>query len=130
MLTTPLQLASVTASLSQFGRRMQPRMLYAVQDADENNHQMTQPKPLEPVTVIQKTHWDTVIEAMRKVVHSPHGTARRLSYNLPYTIAGKTGTAQVFGIKEDEEYKEEEVAKKLRGKALKIIPSHWFQLLS
>jgi cell division protein FtsI/penicillin-binding protein 2 len=40
--------------------------------------------------------------------------------NLDYTIAGKTGTAQVFGIKQDEEYDEETVSKKLRDHALFI----------
>jgi penicillin-binding protein 2 len=118
MLTTPLQLASITATLSMYGRRTQPNMVYAIQDADEMNHQLIEPKPLEPVPVGQLDHWKTVIEAMQEVVNSPHGTAHRISYQLPYSIAGKTGTAQVFGIKEDEEYKEEEVSKKLRDHAL------------
>ncbi len=118
MLTTPLQLANITATLSMYGRRTQPNMLYAIQDADAMNQQLVEPKPLEPVPVGQLDHWKTVINAMQNVINSPHGTAHRLSYQLPYSIAGKTGTAQVFGIKEDEEYKEEEISKKLRDHAL------------
>ncbi|MGW8228234.1 MAG: penicillin-binding protein 2 [Gammaproteobacteria bacterium] len=118
MLTTPLQLASITATLSMYGRRTQPNMLYAIQDADAMNQQIIEPRPLEPVPVGQLDHWKTIINAMRDVINSPHGTAHRLSYKLPYSIAGKTGTAQVFGIKEDEEYKEEEISKKLRDHAL------------
>ncbi len=120
MLTTPLQLASATAALAEYGRRARPRLLYAIQDADERNHELLKPEPLTPVPVAHKSDWQTIIEAMQDVIRSPRGTAHRLSFRLPYTIAGKTGTAQVFGIKQDEEYKEEEVSKKLRDHALFI----------
>ena len=118
MLTTPLQLVSITATLSTYGRRTEPSMVSAIQDADEMNQLLIEPKPREPVPVSNIEHWKTVIKAMQEVVDNPHGTAHRLSYKLPYTIAGKTGTAQVFGLKEDEEYKEEEISKKLRDHAL------------
>ncbi len=118
MLTTPLQLASITATLSMYGRRTQPNMVYAIQEADEMTEQVIEPKAREPVPVGNIDHWKTVLQAMHDVVNSPRGTAHRISYQLPYTIAGKTGTAQVFGIKEDEEYKEEDISKKLRDHAL------------
>ncbi|MDH3948909.1 MAG: penicillin-binding protein 2 [Gammaproteobacteria bacterium] len=120
MLTTPLQLANITATLSMYGRRTQPSMISAIQDPADKEHQQISPKPLEPVPVAQLNHWESIVNAMQLVVNSPHGTAHRISYRLPYSIAGKTGTAQVFGIKEDEEYKEEEVSKKLRDHALFI----------
>jgi len=120
MLTTPLQLASATAALAEYGHRARPHLLYAIQDADEKNHQLVEPAPETPVPVSHKSDWQTVITAMRDVIRSPRGTAHRLHFRLPYTLAGKTGTAQVFGIKQDEEYKEEEVAKKLRDHALFI----------
>lgn len=41
---------------------------------------------------------------MRAVVHSATGTARGIKEGLTYDIAGKTGTAQVVGIKQDESY--------------------------
>jgi penicillin-binding protein 2 len=52
------------------------------------------------------------------VVHNIRGTAYRISKGLQYKVAGKTGTAQVFGIAQDEEYEEENVKKKLRDHAL------------
>ena len=70
--------------------------------------------------MVQISHWESIINAMQQVVNSLHGTAHRISYRLPYSIAGKTGTAQVFGLKQDEEYKEEEISKKLRDHALFI----------
>ena len=55
---------------------------------------------------------------MRKVVHGAKGSARGMGYGLKYKMAGKTGTAQVFGIKEGEQYKKEELKKKLHDHAL------------
>jgi len=56
---------------------------------------------------------------MHDVVDSIHGTARRIGH-APYTIAAKTGTAQVFGIKQNEEYVQTDIAKRLRDHALII----------
>ena len=57
---------------------------------------------------------------MEAVVHSPRGTAKIINRELPYRIAGKTGTAQVVGIKQDEEYDAETVALRNRDHALFI----------
>ena len=46
-----------------------------------------------------------------------HGTARSLLKNLHYSIAGKTGTAQVVGIKQDEEYDSEALKERQRDHA-------------
>ncbi|MEM7402265.1 MAG: penicillin-binding transpeptidase domain-containing protein, partial [Pseudomonadota bacterium] len=54
------------------------------------------------------------------VAHKPNGTAFRTGKDAKYKMAGKTGTAQVFGLKEDEEYEEENVAEKLRDHGLFI----------
>jgi penicillin-binding protein 2 len=61
-----------------------------------------------------------VIAAMVDVVHSARGTARGIGKDSPYTIAGKTGTAQVFGLKQEEKYDAETIAEKLRDHALFI----------
>tara|TARA_R110002095_G_scaffold124984_2_gene108491 strand:- start:1366 stop:1695 length:330 start_codon:yes stop_codon:yes gene_type:complete len=57
---------------------------------------------------------------MEDVVHYRRGTAHKISQGLSYHIAGKTGTAQVVGIKQDEEYDAEMVAKRNRDHALFI----------
>lgn len=120
MLTTPLQLASATATISMFGKRFKPRMVYGIQDQQNSQIIKTDASPLESVPINDKNNWKTVLKAMKNVVHGVHGTARGIKYGLKYTMAGKTGTAQVFGIAQDAEYKKEEIAKKLQDHALFI----------
>jgi len=120
MLTTPLQLATATAAIAKRGTRYKPRMVLAVQNQQNGELLPTNPELLTPVPINEESHWQTIIDSMRDVVHSIHGTARGIKRNLQYTIAGKTGTAQVFGIAQDAEYVKEEIAKKLQDHALFI----------
>jgi penicillin-binding protein 2 len=119
-LTTPLQLASITATLADLGQRYQPQVLHAIQEPGTEALHIQTPVPTGHVNIAKIEHWHNIIDIMQDVVHSLHGTARRISHNLKYRVAAKTGTAQVFGIKEDEEYVEEDIAKKLRDHALFI----------
>lgn len=118
MLATPLQLASATASIAMMGERYTPRMLFGIQNVQTSPIIQTEEKPLKAVPVSDKKNWAYVLKAMKNVIHGLHGTARGIRYNLKYPIAGKTGTAQVFGIAQDAEYKKEEIAKKLQDHAL------------
>lgn len=118
MLATPLQLAHATATLSLSGQRFKPQMLYAIQDGQNQPLIKTKSQPLETIPISDENNWQTVITAMRNVVDGIHGTARGINRNLKYSIAGKTGTAQVFGIAQDAEYKKEDIAKKLQDHAL------------
>jgi len=54
------------------------------------------------------------------VMQGPRGTARAVGLGAPYEMAGKSGTAQVFSVAQEEEYNEEEVAERLRDHALFI----------
>ncbi|HHJ38832.1 MAG: penicillin-binding protein 2 [Methylothermaceae bacteria B42] len=108
---TPIQLAKAAAIMGNQGMVITPRV--AVLEKPKDNQ-------LPPVLDIPKSYWRTIIDAMVAVVHGPRGTARRLGKGINYHIAGKTGTAQVFTVKQDEEYREKEVKKKLRDHALFI----------
>jgi penicillin-binding protein 2 len=119
-LTTPLQLASATAALSQYGQQLRPRMVAATEDPDSNERVWLPAAPNVAIPVVNQSNWEYIIRAMTKVVHSPRGTARSISRGVKYKIAGKTGTAQVFGIKQDEEYVAEDIEKHLRDHALFI----------
>jgi len=118
MLATPLQMASATATLAKYGLRKQPHLLRAMRDkltAETINNPVPEHKP---VVINSKRQWKQIISGMKEVVHGQGGTARSIGYDLTYKMAGKTGTAQVFGIAQDAEYDEENLAKKLRDHAL------------
>lgn len=119
-LTTPLQLANATAAISTRGHRYQPHILQATDAAENDELEDFTPVSLPDINVKRPENWDTIINAMHNVVRGDHGTARGISYNLPYEIAGKTGTAQVFGLKEGEKYDAKKVSQHLRDHALFI----------
>ncbi len=119
-LTTPLQLANITAILGNGGQRYKPRIIHAIGEPGVEEITLQKPRHVGVVQKDNPENWNIIIKAMKQVVHGLRGTARGINRNLEYKVAGKTGTAQVFGIKEDEEYDEEKIAKKLRDHALFI----------
>jgi len=120
MLTTPLQLASAASILGMHGKVMPPHLLAQIdeQGSDEKTTIVWAPK--EDVKLKREINWQRAIKGMVSVLHGLRGTARRSGYGLDFKMAGKTGTAQVFGIAQDAEYDEETIAKKLRDHALFI----------
>ncbi|HKK13241.1 MAG TPA: penicillin-binding protein 2 [Gammaproteobacteria bacterium] len=118
-LVTPLQLADATAALAERGQRVVPHMVGAEQ-APEGGGLIPEPiKHRPPVPAPDPKDWQVVIHAMTEVVASPHGTGHRI-FTHDYSIAGKTGTAQVFSLGKEEKYNAKEIAKKLRDHALFI----------
>jgi penicillin-binding protein 2 len=70
------------------------------------------------VQVSDPTYWDVVIGGMVGVTNDPWGTARRSQLGAPFKIAGKTGTAQVFSVGQNQRYDEKEIDERLRDHAL------------
>ncbi|HRW66996.1 MAG TPA: penicillin-binding protein 2 [Candidatus Competibacter sp.] len=115
-LTTPLQLAHATAVISQQGADFKPRVLLATEDPGTRIKTPEAPRPLPPVTVKNPQFWDTVIAGMIHVVEG--GTAHRIGIGAKYRIAGKTGTAQVFTVGQNERYNASRLARHLLDHAL------------
>ena len=120
MLATPLQLASATATLGTRGIRYQPRIVAAWEDPLTGERTLASPQRLDNVELEDPSNWDEVIGAMNSVMQGLRGTARAVGSDAPYRMAGKSGTAQVFSVAQDEEYDEEEVEERLRDHALFI----------
>ena len=118
MLTTPLQLAMFTSVMANRGYRPRPHLLLQTRDSKSNDVHVVGSQIAHAVKVRRKVYWDQIIQAMTDVVHKPNGTAYRIGLNSKYKIAGKTGTAQVFGLKEDEKYDESKIARHLRDHSL------------
>lgn len=115
-LATPMQLAAATAALANGGTFYRPRLVKAVRDSRTRQERVVQPE------VAWKNNFDPenvarVREAMTDVL-KPGGTAVGAGLGAPYTIAGKTGTAQVVGIKQGAKYDEKRVADRHRDHAL------------
>ncbi len=106
MQVTPTQLARATATLANRGKVVTPHLVNkGLQSVDSQ-------------IKLDGKNIDDVISAMINVIHGKRGTARTLKKDINYQIAGKTGTAQVFGVKQEEKYNEDEIDFKLRDHAL------------
>jgi len=120
LLTTPLQLANATAALAVRGKRFKPRLVAAYEDPLTGERTMLAPQPLPDVDITNEFFWDNVLTGMHDVMHGPRGTARAAARGASYEMAGKSGTAQVFSVGQEEEYDEDEIAERLRDHALFI----------
>jgi len=120
MLATPLQLASVAGTLATRGARYRPHLVLAVEDPLSGAREVIEPEWLGNIAIGNEAHWDSVLGAMHDVMQGPKGTARAIGSGAPYQMAGKSGTAQVVSIAQDEEYDEEELEERLRDHALFI----------
>ncbi|MUL02865.1 penicillin-binding protein 2 [Aliivibrio fischeri] len=113
---TPMQLAKATAVLTNHGKVQAPHLLKGI---IENNKEVPyEPEPYPPIEGVKDSYWQLAIDGMILVNNGRKGTARRAFAGTPYVSAGKSGTSQVFGLKEDEEYNADEIAEHLRDHAL------------
>lgn len=118
MLATPLQLANAVAAVAARGERYRPRLVAATQNTITGERTLYPPERLDDVRLDNELHWDTVIGAMNDVMQGARGTARAAGANAEYRMAGKSGTAQVFSVAQEDEYDEDEIELRLRDHAL------------
>jgi penicillin-binding protein 2 len=105
MLATPLQLAAATATIANNGVPVHPRLLKALQDSrTQETRQLAVPESKEAVAV--KPEYISLVRAAMVDVTRPGGTAAQAGNGAGYSIAAKTGTAQVIGMKQGEKYDE------------------------
>lgn len=115
---TPLQLAYATATLAMHGRKFRPHILRATRISRNLPEKLVTPEQLPSIGVTKLRYWDDVIRGMVNVVHGEHGTGRRSGAGAKYRFAGKTGTAQVFGIAQNKTYDASKLRKKLHDHSL------------
>ena len=115
-LSTPLQLAVATAMLANGGMRIEPRLAEAVRDPVTHLWQPLAKAPQRMVN-FNPANMAVVREGMMDVMR-PGGTAAAAAAGASYTLAGKTGTAQVVGIKQGARYDSSQLSRKNRDHAL------------
>ncbi|HIM39362.1 MAG TPA: penicillin-binding protein 2 [Methylophaga aminisulfidivorans] len=118
--TTPVQLAHATATLAMRGISMQPQVVRATRPAGQTDMNLRNSEIMNNLPMQNSQNWENVVQAMVEVIHGARGTARSVGKDMPFQVAGKTGTAQVFGIAQDEEYDAETLERKLHDHALFI----------
>ena len=114
-LVTPLQLATAVATLGNGGVAYRPHLVRAIRDSRSGQTREIKPVVLRQAE-LQQTDLDFVRSAMVEVMQ-PGGTAAAAGAGTPYTFAGKTGTAQVVAIKQNEKYVESHVRERNRDHA-------------
>ncbi len=112
---TPLQLATATAVLANRGEWVMPRLASHVGDREVPQRL---PGTKRDISVSNPVWWDRVFSGMEKVLTGHEGTARRTGVGLEYRMAGKSGTAQVFSLGQDQRYNADQLAERLRDHAL------------
>lgn len=119
-LVTPLQLASAVAMLANRGKAVMPRMIKAGAEVPE----IPASEQLQDIDLVPDHVWDLIHESMGMVVHrgnkgfGENGTAwAYIGRDVSYRMAGKSGTAQVVGIAQGEEYDEELLSERQRKHA-------------
>ena len=114
LLVTPLQLAHMVAMLAEHGRGFQPRVVMGMRDA-RGKLIRSDPVAARGASGISETNWALVLRGM--IGATTYGTAAAISKDARYTIAGKTGTAQVFSVAQNAKYNANTVAERLRDHA-------------
>ena len=117
MTASPIQLALATGAIANKGNLQTPRVLMHSQSKNGESYLESIPKSKQ-IPIKDINNWELIIEAMKQTIYGKLGTAKRLNNKLNYTLAGKTGTAQVFGLDPEEEYIAENIDEKLRDHAL------------
>ncbi len=117
-LATPMQLAYATAILANNGVGYRPHLVRQVQRSGSNATPVPQVQP-EVNMNLNPEHLALVKNAMVAVMQ-PGGTAAQAGSGAPYAFAGKTGTAQVVGMKQGEKYDESRLQERHRDHALFI----------
>jgi penicillin-binding protein 2 len=114
-LVTPLQLAAATATLANDGIGYRPHLVREVKNSVSGEIRKLEDKPAFDIK-LDAAHIDLVKRAMTAVTQ-PGGTAAQASAGAGYTLAGKTGTAQVVGMKQGEKYDASKIDERHRDHA-------------
>jgi penicillin-binding protein 2 len=119
---TPMQLAHAAAILATRGHSFRPRLVAGMRNAYTGAVRRLPPVPLPGIDDVSAADWNIVIQGM--VGATTYGTAAASGKGAAYTLAGKTGTAQVFSIGQNERYNDAANAARQRNERLR--DHSWF----
>ena len=114
---TPLQLAQAMAMLATGGTMYKPHLLAHIGNP-RNGERREVPAAVLHTIALRRDNVEFIKRSMAGV--NKEGTAARAFAGVTYTVGGKTGTAQVIAIKQNEKYEEAKVAERHRDHSLFI----------
>lgn len=103
LLTTPLQLANMTAAIANGGTLYRPRLAREVKDAEGSVLQSFEPEVIRKLGIAPE-YMAAIRAGMRDVVAQQFGTAHYAVKQPEFTMAGKTGTAEFAGPRDSKGY--------------------------
>ncbi|SSY93870.1 Penicillin-binding protein A [Aggregatibacter aphrophilus] len=112
---TPLQLAKATSILVNNGKVNTPHLMKSVEGSVVEPYK--DPLLYEDITEPKQYFWDEAKRGMYNVVNGAGGTGRKAFIGTSYRVAGKSGTAQVFSLKENQSYNAGALKKELHDHA-------------
>jgi penicillin-binding protein 2 len=112
---TPLQLAQAMAMLATGGTMYKPHLIAHV-DNPRSGERRVGPAEVLHTVALKRENVEFIKRSMAGV--TKEGTAARAFAGITYTAGGKTGTAQVIAIKQNEKYEESKVAERHRDHSL------------
>lgn len=112
---TPLQVAKALTVLINNGKVNTPHLMKGIEGTTLIPYKdpLLYPDIEEP----QKGYWELAKQGMYNVINANNGTGRKAFINTNYHVAGKSGTAQVFSLKENQVYNVKELTKELHDHA-------------
>jgi len=114
---TPLQLALAVATLANDGVMYRPRVVNYIENPKTGERSYIEPQAVKTIP-LKGRNLEVIKLAMAGV--NKEGTSAGAFAGASYTSAGKTGTAQVVALKQNEKYVESNVTESLRDHALFI----------
>ena len=93
--STPIQLAVSVSAIANRGTIFRPKLIISNQDSKK-------PEIFKKVQIGNENHWDSIEKSMISVINSWNGTAHNLYEEDGILIAGKTGTAQIKSLVDQE----------------------------
>lgn len=112
---TPLQVAKATTVLVNNGKVNTPHLMKSIEGNEIELYQ--DPLLYQDISEPYKGYWDAAKRGMYNVVNAPNGTGQKAFMGTSYRAAGKSGTAQVFSLKENQSYNTKGLRKELHDHA-------------
>ncbi|HIC1894729.1 penicillin-binding protein 2 [Citrobacter freundii] len=112
-IATPIQMVKAMVALINNGKVIVPHLLLD----EENGKTFTPyqaPEAPSQIASASSPYWGLVRQAMFGMANEPNGTGYKFFHTAPYGIAAKSGTSQIFSLKENQTYNAKMIPVRLR----------------